>query len=497
MKEVCKEFSCRIKKNLRFSPVLPLPAFSLPDKKSTIPAFFCKCRVDGARGRGYNGRKRLKTKTESGCCAVKTTVKDLPYAEVQKIPLPPHVPPRKPGIVLRSLIRGLSAVALAGTKFQYTAEGMEQVDPKEPCLIFMNHSCFLDLSIASRIFYPRPYAIVCTSDGFVGMHGLMNRLMRAIGCFPTKKFVTDLQLVQDLEYCLKKLKISVLMYPEASYSFDGTATPLPRKMGVLLKKLGVPLVMVETFGAFSRNPLYNELQVRKAVPVSARVRCLYTAQQIREKTVQELSDGLDAAFSFDHFRWQREQNLAITDPFRADGLERILYKCPACGAEGKTKGKGTALTCGGCGKTYTLTPLGALEAREGETEFPHIPDWYAWERQEVRREIEAGTYRMEAEVDIAVMRDYRAIYRVGSGRLTHSCFGFTLEGCDGTLHYTQPPQACYGLYADYYWYEIGDMVCIGDQNFLYYCFPKTPLPVAKVRLAAEELYKRYKAQRRK
>lgn len=36
-------------------------------------------------------------------------------------------------------------------------------------------------------------------------------------------------------YCLKDLKSSVLMYPEASYSFDGTCTALPRKMGVLLK----------------------------------------------------------------------------------------------------------------------------------------------------------------------------------------------------------------------------------------------------------------------
>ena len=67
--------------------------------------------------------------------------------------------------------------------------------------------------------------------------------------------VTDLRLVQDLEYCLKTLKTSVLMYPEASYSFDGTATPLPRKMGVLLKKLGVSVVVVETLGVFSRNPL--------------------------------------------------------------------------------------------------------------------------------------------------------------------------------------------------------------------------------------------------
>ena len=79
--------------------------------------------------------------------------------------------------------------------------------------------------------------------------------------------------------------------------------------------------MVETFGAFARNPLYNELQVRKSVPVSAKVSCLYTPEEIREKTVKELSDGLDKAFSFDYFRWQKETGLRVEEPFRADGLE--------------------------------------------------------------------------------------------------------------------------------------------------------------------------------
>ena len=420
---------------------------------------------------------------------MKTTVKELDYEKVMALPKYPHVHPSRPGIFWRTLVRGLSVLGLAGTRFCYTSEGMERLGKDEPCLILMNHSCFLDLQIASRILYPRPYNIICTSDGFVGMGGLMARLMRAIGCVPTRKFVTDLTLVQDLMYCLKNLKSSVLMYPEASYSFDGTCTSLPRKMGVLLKKLDVPVVMIETFGAFSRNPLYNELQVRKSVPVSAKVRLLYSRDDVKTKTVKELSDGLDEAFSFDQFRWQRDNGIQITDGFRADGLERILYKCPHCGAEGQTAGKGTGLTCRSCGRHWELTPIGDLKASEGETEFAHIPDWYRWEREQVRRELLDGTYRLDIDVDIAMMVDFKAIYKVGQGHLTHDREGFTLTGCDGRLHYTQKPTASYGLYADYYWYEIGDTICIGDNSSLYYCFPKAGYPVAKTRLAAEELYK--------
>ena len=429
---------------------------------------------------------------------MKISVKTMDYDQANALARPEHKLPTKINLFWRTLIRGLTIVGLAGTKFTYEQERMELLGKDEPCLILMNHSCFLDMQMVHRIFYPRPFNIVCTSDGFVGLGGLMNWVMRQIGCIPTQKFVTDLRLIQDIQYCFKTLKTSVLMYPEASYSFDGTCTPLPRKMGVLLKKFDVPVVMIESFGAFSRNPLYNELQVRKGVPVSAKVKLLYTREEIKEKSVQELSDGLDEAFGFDHFKWQKEQNLKIEDDFRADGLSRILYKCPHCGVEGEMEGKGTTLTCHHCGKTWELTPLGELKALEGETEYPHIPDWYAWERDSVRREILEGSYKLECDVKIGMLVDFQNIYMVGEGHLVHDREGFRLTGCEGRLNYRQKPQACYGLYADYYWYEIADVICIGDNETLYYCFPQNAGDVvAKTRLATEEMYKLYKSRQLK
>ena len=416
---------------------------------------------------------------------MKIATRSAPYEKVMQRKRPKHRKPLRPNFLLATVIRILAIFDLWPTHFTYETHGMEKIGKKDPCLILMNHSSFIDLKIASRIFYPKRYGIVCTSDGFVGF--CMELLMRLIGCIPTQKFVSDVLLVRDMEYLLKKKKCSVLMYPEASYSFDGTATPLPRKMGVLLKKLGVPVVTVITQGAFARDPLYNCLQKRK-VNVRADVACLATAQEVKSMTVAQLDELLEKAFSFDNFKWQQENNISITEPFRADGLNRILYKCPHCGVEGKTIGKGTTLTCQSCGKVYTLTPQGFLEAEDPA--FTHIPDWYAWERAQVRKELEAGTYRLETDVEIGVMVDYSAIYMVGSGKLVHDETGFQLTGCDGKLNYRQGPLACYGLYADYYWYEIGDVICIGNHDALYYCFPKDCADVvAKTRLATEELYK--------
>lgn len=420
---------------------------------------------------------------------MKIKTKEMPYEEVIRLPHARHLLPLKPSIVFRTLMRVLSQADLRRSQFHYTVEpGLDL--GAGPYLILMNHSSFIDLKIVSAILYPKPYGIVCTSDGFVGK----SWLMRHLGCIPTEKFVTDVTLIRDMKYMLTKRNCSVLMYPEASYTFDGCATPLPRKLGGLFKLLDVPVVMIHTDGAFTHDPLYGGLRTWR-VKVSATVRLLFSREDVEGLPVEALDTKLDEAFRFDGFRWQKEQNVRVEEPFRADGLERLLYKCASCGCEGQMKGSGTRLTCAACGKTYEMDPLGELHALSGATEFPHIPDWYHWERDCVRRELEDGTYRLDTPVRIGMMVDRKAIYLVGNGRLVHDRNGFVLDGCDGKLHYEQKPLASYGLYADYYWYELGDMICIGTRERLYYCFPSQDGVVAKTRLAAEELYKMGKKSR--
>ena len=410
----------------------------------------------------------------------------LPYKEVNNIQKAKKLKPKKPSIIFRTLVKILSHGELKKARFKFTGE----INKKGgPYLILMNHSSFIDLKIAHGILYPMPFSVVSTHDALVGKKWLM----RNIGCMPTRKFVSDVSLINDMRYMLNKKKTSVLMYPEAGYSFDGKATVLPDNFGRLVKILNVPVVFITTNGAFHYDPLYNGLQLRK-VPVSAHVETLFTKEQIEKLSLDEINKIIEKAFSFDNFLWQKEEKIKIDEPFRADGLERIIYRCANCNAEGEMVGKGTTLSCKCCGKSYTLTEYGELKANEGETEFSHVPDWYAWQRQKVKEEILLGEYSLDVPVEIGVIKDYKALYMVGAGRLKHSAEGFELTSLDGQLNYKQKTINSYGLNADYFWYEMGDVIGIGDNNELYYCFPPKNVPVAKVRLATEELYKIYKAK---
>ena len=428
---------------------------------------------------------------------MKIKVIEKSYDEVQSIKRKKHKKPIRPNMFFRTLLKLVSVPDLMKTHFRHEKIGMEKLRKGEPALFLMNHSSFIDLEIVASMLYPRPFNIITTGDGFIGK----DSLMRWIGCIPTNKFVQDTTLVRDILHAVRKQKSSIVLFPEAGYSFDGTSTTLPETTPALIKMLKIPVIMIHAYGAFSRDPLYNNLQ-RRAVNVSATETYILSPEDIERMSVREIGEIVDREFAFDNFAWQQENHIKISEDFRADYLNRVLYKCPHCMREGRMLGEGARLYCRECGVSYTLDEYGYLSCDNAETKFTHIPDWYRWERERVKEEILAGEYRLDIPVDICMTVDTLHLYHVGEGRLVHDESGFTLDGCEGKLHYEQKTRASYTVNSDFNWYELGDVISIGNNEHLFYCFPKTEGDiVAKTRLAAEELYKiameRAKAEREK
>lgn len=417
---------------------------------------------------------------------MKTKLTEMTYEEVMNLPKEKHQNPIRPNILFRTLLKLVSLPDIIKSRFSCEYVGMEKLGKDQPCLILMNHSAFLDLEILTSVLYPRAINIIASNDAFFGK----DWLMRHIGCVPTRKYVHGMQLVRDIVYCIKELKTSVAVFPEAGYSMDGSATAIGESMGKMVKMLGVPVVMIKAEGVYLRDPLYNNLQIRNSVKTSATVKYLLSPEQIAEMSADEINTVVQGEFTFDYFKWQKENKLVIDEPFRADYLNRVLFKCPHCKSEGNMEGKGIKLRCKDCGATYTLDELGYLKNDDGETKFDHIPDWYAWQREEIKNQLLANEYNIDIPVDICCSRDTKEMYHVGEGRLTHNREGFHLTGFDGALDYRQKPLASYSLCADFYFYEIGDIVVVGDHHVLYYLFPKCEGDVvAKIRIAQEELYK--------
>ena len=158
---------------------------------------------------------------------------------------------------------------------------------------------------------------------------------------------------------------------------------------------------------------------------------------------------------------------------------------------------GTELFCTACGKRWTWREDGYLEAQDGETEFNHIPDWFDWERQQVREQIENGTYSFCDEVEVfAFPRVYRYI-PLGKATLTHSIEeGFVLHGHyrGQDYHIQRTPAQSNSLHVEYDFAPLKkkDYVDISIENDSYHCRVSQKNVLTKLALATEELYQRVK-----
>lgn len=414
---------------------------------------------------------------------MKIKTKKLTYYEVLDRNQKKIKKAKKVSYFWRVLIKLVSSFELRSVKFKCNKINIDKLGKKEPCLFLMNHSSFIDMEIAYSVLYPRPFNVIATSDAFVGK----NWLLREIGCMPTVKFINDPMLVRNIVGVFKK-KRSVLLYPEAGYSMDGTTTTLPFALAKLIKFLKVPVATIITHNAYLRQPLYNKLRKRN-VNVSCDFKYLLTKEQISQMTDKEIFEIISKEFSFDNFKYQKDNNIIIDHPERAEYLNSILYKCPHCYTDGKMEGHGIHLECTECHKKYELTELGEMKCLNGETIYSHIPDWYKFERQAVKEEILSNKYLLDTDVTVYIMKDTYSIYEVGDGHLVHNSEGYTLTLNDGSLYFKYPANLSYSINADIYWYTIGDIICVGDYNIQYYCVPKQKDVVVKARLATEELFK--------
>lgn len=402
------------------------------------------------------------------------------------------LPPLRQQHYLRPLTWILSYIDTLRHKAVIKRIGMEGIKP--PYLLLCNHNSFLDFKVMTMAIFPHRANYVVAIDGFIGRKWLM----RLVGCICTRKFTNDLMLVKNMLHAVQRGDI-VVLYPEARYSLCGTNAVLPASLGKLIKRMNVPVVTLMMHGHHVNSPFWNTKN-RGAKPIEAELKLLYTPEQIRELTVDEINEGVDKAFEYDDFRWQKERGIHIKYPNRAKGLHKVLYQCPNCLTEYEMDSKGDTLWCNHCGKRWTMTTLGELKAEEGETEFSHIPDWYEWERENVRREIEAGIYHFNSEVIVHSLPNSKGFINLGPATLTHDMRGFILKGSHNSTPYelTWTPQSLYSCHIEYNYRGLGDCVDLNTNDDTLYIYPQTKkFSVTKISLATEELYKATQIQRRK
>ena len=387
---------------------------------------------------------------------------------------------------LKPITALLSFPAIIRHKTIIHRHGTEGLKP--PYLLLCNHNAFMDFKVATKVIYPNKANYVVAIDGFIGREWLL----RNVGCICKRKFTNDAVLVRQLRKVIDNGDIAVV-YPEARYSLCGTTAVLPESLGKLSKMLGVPVATLICHGHHVNSPFWN-LHKRGVKPTEADFTLLYTAEELKDADVDHINERIVQSFQYDDFAWQKSRGIITKYKHRAEGLHKVLYQCPACGKEYEMISEGTQLRCNHCGKTWTMSPLGELKADNGETEFSHIPDWYEWERANVRREVEEGSYRTgPLHVHVDSLPNAKAFIRLGQGTLVHDMDGFHVNGTDvdgDPFEMNIQVPSLYSCHIEYeYLGKYGDCVDLNTLKDTWYIYPKEEeFSVTKMALATEELF---------
>lgn len=369
---------------------------------------------------------------------------------------------------------------------------------KPPYVLLCNHNAFLDFKVTTAAVFPHRANYVVAIDGFTSptKTGFKSRegLLRTVGCICKRKFTNDAILVRQLNRVIKNGDIAVL-YPEARYSLCGTNAILPESLGKLCKLLKVPVVTLIMSGHHVNSPFWN-LKDRGVYRTEAVMTQLFTAQDLAAASVEEVNGQIAQAFTYDDYDWQKVRGVRTSYKKRAEGLHKVLYQCPACHAEYKMTSEGSELRCGACNKSWTMLEDGSLQAVDGNTEFPHIPDWYEWERENVRQEVESGIYGITCPVRVESLPNADGYIDLGKGVMTHDQNGFSIRvsGPYGDFEMHKPVQSLYSCHIEYnYLGKYGDCVDLNTLEDTWYCYPyDCNFSVTKIALATEELYKHQK-----
>ncbi len=396
------------------------------------------------------------------------------------------IPPVRTKWYLRPLTILVSLPDVLKHKVKLTRTGT--VGLKPPYVLLCNHNAFLDFKVATKAIWPQRANYVVAIDGFIGREGLL----RKVGCICKRKFTNDITLVRQLQRTIKNGDVAII-YPEARYSLCGTTAVLPASLGKLCRLLGVPVATLICHGHHINSPFWN-LHDRGVAPTEAEFKLLFTPEELKTMPVDEINQKIVEAFQYDEYRWQKERGIRVTYHKRAEGLQKVLYQCPHCGKEFRMSSEGEYLFCKECGSRWHMTELGELEAETGKTEFSHIPDWYEWQRANVKREVEAGTYSSgELKVTVDSLPNAKKFIRLGQGTMVHDMNGFKVRGIDDrgeTFEMEKEVPSLYSCHIEYdYLGKHGDCVDLNTLKDTWYIYPEgEDFSVTKMALATEELY---------
>ena len=308
--------------------------------------------------------------------------------------------------------------------------------PEAPSIILCNHGSFIDFIYAAALLRKyKPHFIVARLYFY---HSILGWLLRKVGAFPKSMFAMDMENAKNCLTVLRNQEILAMM-PEARLSTAGRFEDIQGSTYSFIKKSGVNVYTIKIGGDYLADPKWGK-GFRRGSLVEAELDILYTAEQVKDLSLEQLKQGIEQRLTYDEFQWLRQRpQLHYRSRRMAEGLENILTVCPVCGRKHTIATKKDKVFCKHCGY---LTSLNDRYGFDDGFRFADLTQWYDWQTALLAEEIaENENFSLSSKVELRLPGTGNSLTRHGGhGVCTLTRDGLTYIGTkDGEtveLHFT-------------------------------------------------------------
>ncbi len=199
---------------------------------------------------------------------------------------------------------------------------------------------------------------------------------------PFKKNKADFAAIRKLIKYAKK-KESIAFYPEGGRCWDGKTDKIIVSTGKFIKLLGIDVYVINTYGGYLSSPRWSEYDRKGKIEITTHK--LLGKEQIPDLSVEQINEIVRKALYINDFEWQKSRNIKFKGKNKAEGIERLLYKCPICTSIHTLKSSGDSFSCFKCGGKYYINDFGFID---GCKYFDDTVKWNEWQSQDILKDFE-------------------------------------------------------------------------------------------------------------
>lgn len=184
---------------------------------------------------------------------------------------------------------------------------------------------------------------------------------------------------------------SVAIFAEGVRTWDGVTCPILPSTAKMVKTAGCALVTYKIQGGHFVSPGWRDHGTARG-PISGAPVHIYTKEDLKAMTVDQVYKAICGDLYEDAYARQ----LADPKPYRgknlAEGLENLLFTCPACGKRNTLSSSGNSVACEECGLSFTFDEYAMLHG----VPFRTVKEFSDWQKERVAADAAAGeTYSVE------------------------------------------------------------------------------------------------------